>query len=165
MNSRRQPNPRIAPIAVLAAALAAGLGASTALAQQAGPGTDPTLLTAPTSAPGFQAGPCPWRQGQGRGGWNGTGDRVASQMDRMAWRLNLTADQKARLEPILRKREELRTAQRQAMRQEIAAILTPEQLTLFEQMGPGRGRGMGPGAAFGTAVPTPTPPSAPAGQP
>lgn len=145
-------------IAILAAT---GLATASALAQQASPGGNPTAVA--TTAPGSWPGPCPWASGQGRGGWNAPGDGVASQIDRMAWRLNLTAEQKAKLEPVLRKRDELRATQRQAMRQEIAAILTPEQLTQFERMGPGRGRGMGPGTAAG--VPAPTPAPAPAGQP
>lgn len=107
-------------------------------------------------APGYgadaQGAPCP-RGGWGRGSWNGPGDAVANRLDRMAWRLNLTEEQKAKLEPILRQRDELRRIQRQQMRDEIAAILTPEQLAEFEQMGPGRGgrmgRGMGPGMGGG----------------
>ena len=85
----------------------------------------------------------------GRGGWNDGGDRTANQLERMAWRLNLTPEQRAKLEPILRQRDEMRTVQRQAMRQEIAGILTPEQLAQFEQMGPGRGGWMGPGMGPG----------------
>ncbi len=115
------------------------LTAGTALAQQAGPGF----------GPGAQGGPCPRGQGMGRGGWNDGGDRAANQLERMAWRLNLTPEQKAKLEPILRQRDEMRTAQRQAMRQEIAGILTPEQLAQFERMGPGRGGPMGPGRGPG----------------
>lgn len=110
-----------------------------------------------------QAGPCPWGQGMGRGGWNDGGDRTASQLERMAWRLNLTQEQKAKLEPILRQRDEMRATQRQAMRQEIAAVLTPEQRAQFEQMGPGpggrmgrgMGRGMGPGGGQGWNAPAP----------
>lgn len=124
------------------------LAAGTTLAQQAVPGY----------GQGPQQGPCPWGQGTGRGGWNDSGDRTASQIERMAWRLNLTPAQKAELDPILRKRDELRTAQRQAMRQEIAGVLTPEQLAQFDQMGPGRGgrmgRGMGPGMGPGGNPPT-----------
>lgn len=133
------------------------LTAGTALAQQAGPGF----------GPGAQGGPCPRGQGMGRGAWNDGGDRAANQLERMAWRLNLTAEQKAKLEPILRQRDEMRTAQRQAMRQQIAGILTPEQRAQFEQMGPGRGGrmgrgpgpgrgpGMGQGGGQGWQVPTP----------
>ncbi len=131
----------------LIAILSAGalLAAGTTLAQQAGPG--------PGYGPGPQGGPCQRGGGMGRGGWNGDGDRVAAQLDRMAWRLNLTPEQKARLEPIVRQSQELRAAQRQAMRDEMAAVLTPEQLAQWDQMGPGRGgrmgRGFGPGGGQG----------------
>ena len=120
-----------------------------------------TTLAQPAEA--TQGFPCPRAQGMWPGGGNTTGAAAPSQLDRMAWRLNLTPEQQAKLEPILRQRDELRAAQRQAMRNEIAAILTPEQLALFDQMGPGRGgrmgRGMGPGGGPGWGNP------APAGQP
>lgn len=114
---------------------AAGLAAGTAVAQQPGYG------------PGF--GPC--ARAQGMGPWSnwGNGDWVQNRLDRMALRLNLSPEQKARLEPILRQRQELRMAQQASMRQDIAAILTPEQRAQFEQMGPGRGRGMGRGMGYG----------------
>jgi Spy/CpxP family protein refolding chaperone len=139
---------------LIVALLTAGLTASAALAQTAAPPEDP--VTAPT-VPGNWSGPCPRGMGDGRGRWNNGGDPVAGQLDRMTWRLNLTADQKARLEPILRKRDELRNAQRQAMREEVAAILTPEQITQFERMGPSRGGrmgGFGPGPG---SAPVPAP--------
>jgi Spy/CpxP family protein refolding chaperone len=124
---------------------AAGLAAGTALAQQPGYG------------PGY--GPC-WRaQGMGRGANGGSGDWVENRLDRMALRFNLNPEQKAKLEPILRQRQELRAIQQAAMRQDIAAILTPEQRAQFEQMGPGRGgwkgRGMGYGAGPGVTTPVP----------
>jgi Spy/CpxP family protein refolding chaperone len=128
---------------------AAGLAAGTAVAQQPGYG------------PGY--GPC-WRaQGMGRGANWDSGDWVQSRLDRMALRLNLTAEQKAKLEPILRQRQELRATQQAAMRQDIAAILTPEQRAQFEQIGPGRGGWMGRGAGYG-AGPGATSP-VPANQP
>ncbi|HSQ07889.1 MAG TPA: hypothetical protein VLM84_09390 [Chromatiaceae bacterium] len=82
----------------------------------------------------------------GGGAWNGDGDLVAAHLDPMARRLNLTSEQKAKLEPIIRQRQELRAAQRQAVRDEVAVILTPGQIAQFDQMGPGRG------AAWGAAL-------------
>ncbi len=97
--------------------------------------------------PGY--GPCARAQGMGpKPSW-GNGDWAQNRLDRMAMRLNLSPDQKAHLEPILRQRQELRAAQQAAMRQEIAAILTPEQRAQFEQMGPGQGRRMGRGMGYG----------------
>lgn len=128
---------------------AAGLAAGTALAQQPGYG------------PGY--GPCARAQGMGpRANW-GNGDWVQNRLDRMSQRLNLSPEQKARLEPILRQRQELRTAQQAAMREEISGILTPEQRTQFEQMGPGRGGRMGRGMGYGMGPGWSTP--APTGQP
>jgi Spy/CpxP family protein refolding chaperone len=111
----------------LIAMLSAGafLDAGSVLAQQADPGS--TQTPAPW--------PCP-RGGMGRGGWYGAGDRTQAHLERMAWRLNLTEEQKAKLEPILRQRDETRAARRQAMRNEIAAILTPDQVAQFDRMGP-----------------------------
>jgi hypothetical protein len=106
---------------------------------------------------------CPWAQGAPRGAAPATPsvDPVDVRLERMAARLNLTADQKARIEPILRERQALRLAQQQAMREQMARILTPDQLAQFDQMraqgGMGRGggprcggwRGFGPGAGYG----------------
>lgn len=147
-------------IAILSGgALLAGAGG--ALAQQSAPGYGPGY------GAGAQGAPCPRGGGKGSGRWNGGGDAVASHLDRMATRLNLTEEQKAKLEPILRQRDEMRRVQRQQMRDEVAAILTPEQLAQFEQMGRGRGgrmgRGMGPGMGQGGG-PSATPP-APVAQP
>lgn len=118
------------------------MAAGSSQAQPAGPGHGPGY------GPGAQGTPCP-RGGLGRGGWNSGSDPVAARLDRMGWRLSLSEEQKAKLEPILRQRQELRMAQRQQMRDAVAAILTPEQLAQFDHMGPGRGprmgRGMGPG--------------------
>jgi Spy/CpxP family protein refolding chaperone len=126
-------------IAILSTAIL--LAAGTATAQQSGPG------------PGPGSGPCTWGQGMGRRGgaerWADPDQAVEAQLERMTWRLNLTADQKARLEPILRERQEMRAAQRQAMRDQIAAVLTPEQLAQFDQMGPRRGGRMGAGRGPG----------------
>jgi Spy/CpxP family protein refolding chaperone len=129
------------------------MAAGSSLAQQAGPAYGSGY------GPGAQGAPCPRGGRMGPGGWNGSADPVAARLDRMAWRLNLTDAQKAKLEPILRQRQELRTAQRQQMRNEVAAILTPEQLAQFDQMGPGRGgrmgRAMGPGWNQGWNAPSP----------
>ena len=149
-------------IAILSGgALLAGAGNS--LAQQPAPGYGPGY------GAGAQGAPCPRGGGMGPGRWNGSGDAVASHLDRMAARLNLTEEQKAKLEPILRQRDEMRRAQRQQMRNEVAAILTPEQLAQFERMGPGRsgrmGRGMGPGLGQGMTPTTTSPASVPAPAP
>jgi Spy/CpxP family protein refolding chaperone len=129
------------------------MAAGNSMAQQAGPGYGPGY------GPGAQGFPCPRGGRMGPGAWNTGGDPVTTRLDRMAWRLNLTDAQKAKLEPILRQRQEIRTAQRQQMRHEVAAILTPAQLAQFDQMGPGRGgrmgRGMGPGWATGGNAPSP----------
>lgn len=97
--------------------------------------------------PGGGDGPAP-----GRGGGRMQRMDVSSRLDRMARRLNLTDDQKAKIRPILEEevgkvkevradtgltRQELRTKM-QAIRQEthdrIQAILTPEQQKIAEQM-------------------------------
>jgi Spy/CpxP family protein refolding chaperone len=132
---------------------AAGLAAGTAMAQQPGYG--------PGFGPGY--GPCARAQGMGPGANWGNGDWVQNRLDRMAMRLNLSPEQKTRLEPILRQRQELRTAQQAAMRQDIAAILTPEQRAQFEQVGPGRGRWMTRGMGYGAGPGATT--TAPANQP
>lgn len=138
-------------------------GAGSALAQQPAPGYGPGY------GAGAQGAPCPRGGGMGPGRWNGSGDAVVSHLDRMAARLNLTEEQKAKLEPILRQRDEMRRAQRQQMRNEVTAILTPEQLAQFERMGPGRsgrmGRGMGPGVGQGMTPTTTSPASVPAPAP
>jgi Spy/CpxP family protein refolding chaperone len=125
------------------------LASGSALAQQADPGY----------GQGPQQGPSPRGQGMDRTGKNDDGERPANQLERMTRRLDLTPEQKAKLEAILRQHEELRAAQREAMRKEVAAILTPEQLAKFEQKGPGRGgrmgRGMGSGGGQGRNAPVP----------
>jgi Spy/CpxP family protein refolding chaperone len=95
-------------------------------------------------------------------------DWAQARQDRMAWRLNLTNEQKAKLKPIFEQREALRTAQRQAMRNQLAEVLTPAQLAQWDQMrgqrsgtrrgrglcggqGSGSGPGYGPGSGFGPA--------------
>jgi Spy/CpxP family protein refolding chaperone len=88
------------------------------------------------------------------------GDWAQARLDRMAWRLNLTDEQKATLKPIFEEREAVRAAQREAMRKQLAAVLTPAQLAQWDQMrgqrsGPRRGRrpctgkGFGPGPGYG----------------
>jgi Spy/CpxP family protein refolding chaperone len=128
----------------LVAVLSTGafLDAGFALAQQTDPGNSPTPVP----------WPCP-RGGMGRGGWSAAGDRTQAHLDRMAWRLSLTAEQKAKLEPILRQREETRAAQRQAMRNEIAALLTPDQLAQFDRMGPGPVRTAAPAGGIPAVQP------------
>jgi Spy/CpxP family protein refolding chaperone len=89
-----------------------------------------------------------------------TVDWVQARLDRMAWRLNLTNEQKAKLKPIFEQRVALRTAQRQAMRNQLAEVLTPAQLAQWDQMrgqrsgmrrgrGPCTGQGFGPGTGYG----------------
>jgi Spy/CpxP family protein refolding chaperone len=90
-------------------------------------------------------------------------DWAQTRLDRMAWRLNLTEEQKAKLKPVLEERQALRTAQRAAMRNQLAQVLTPQQLVQFDQMrgqrgsrrfgaGPcgGGGPGFGRGGGYGT---------------
>jgi len=90
-------------------------------------------------------------------------DWVQARLDRMAWRFNLTDEQKAKLKPILEEREAQRIAQRQIMRKQLAEILTPAQLAQWDQMRgqrgwhrPGRrscgGKGFGPGPGYGTGM-------------
>jgi Spy/CpxP family protein refolding chaperone len=132
MNSFRTSN-RFLPITTIGIAV---LGATVALAQPPGygaaPGYGPPAKTAGTNV-----------------------DWAQARLDRMAWRFNLTAEQKAKLKPILEQRQALRTAQRQAMRNELAQILTPQQLAQWDQprgSRGGRGLGRGPcggGQAFG----------------
>jgi len=121
MNKIRAATLTLAAILSGAAALQAG----SVLAQQASPsvGQPPAPW------------PCP-RGGMGRGGWAAASDPTQAHLDRMAWRLGLTQEQKTKLEPIVRQQDQVRAAQRQAMRNEIAAILTPEQLAQFDRMGP-----------------------------
>jgi Spy/CpxP family protein refolding chaperone len=140
---------------VLAAAIGiAALAGAVALAQPTGYGPVPGYSPAAQSA-------------------NTNVDRVQARIDRMAWRLNLTDEQKAKLKPIFEERQALRIAQRKAMRDKLAQVLTPEQLTQWEQMrgpkggrrfgggpcrggkqgfGPGRGYGYGPGMGPGPGV-------------
>jgi Spy/CpxP family protein refolding chaperone len=96
-------------------------------------------------------------------------DWVQARLDRMAWRFNLTDEQKAKLKPILEEREALRTTQRQAMREKLAQVLTPAQLAQWDQMqarrgwhrggkfgrgpcGGGQGFGGGPGRGYGPGM-------------
>jgi len=122
----------------------------------------------PGFGPGAGYGPCggancPWAQGGAPRGPMNSGDPAQVKVERMAARLNLTAEQKAQIEPIIRERQEMRTAQQNAMREQVARILTPEQIAQFDQMraqrGGGRkgggggpcwgGSGSGPGAGYG----------------
>jgi Spy/CpxP family protein refolding chaperone len=113
----------------------AALAATIALAQPTGYG------------PGPGYGPQPQTTGS-------TVDWAQGRLDRMAWRLNLTNEQKAKLKPIFEQREALRTAQRQAMRNQLAEVLTPAQLAQWDQTrgqrsGTRRGRGLCGGQGFG----------------
>jgi len=88
-------------------------------------------------------------------------DWAQARLDRMAWRLNLTDEQKAKLKPIFEEKEALRAAQREAMRKQLAEVLTPEQLAQWDQTrgqrgggrrlgrGPCGGQGLGPGMGYG----------------
>jgi Spy/CpxP family protein refolding chaperone len=156
------------------AALALGLltaSASSAFAQPPGYG------------PGAGYGPCggancPWAQGGAPRGPMNAGDPAQAKVERMAARLNLTPEQKAQIEPIIRERQEMRTAQQNAMREQMARILTPEQIAQFDQMraqrgggrrgggggpcwggagfGPGAGYGYGPGMGYGPGASLPS---------
>jgi len=118
----------------------AALAATVALAQPPAPG--PAAGTGPAPPTGT------------------TPDWAQVRIDRMGWRLNLTPEQKAKLKPIFEQRQALRNAQRQAMRKQMAQILTPAQLAQWDQMraqrgwrrggGPCRGgQGFGPGRGYG----------------
>jgi Spy/CpxP family protein refolding chaperone len=107
--------------------------------------------------PGYGPGPGYGPMAQTAGS---SGDWAQARLDRMAWRLNLTGEQKAKLKPVFEEREALRTAQRRTMRNQLAELLTPAQLTQWDQMrgqrsgrrggrGPCRGQGFGPGRGYG----------------
>jgi len=110
---------------------------------------------------GYGPGPGYGRSAQSAGS---NVDWVQTRPDLTAWRLNLTHEQKAKLKPVFEQREALRTAQRQAMRNQVAEVLIPAQLAQWDQMrgqrsgtrrgcgpcsGQGSGTGYGPGTGFG----------------
>ncbi len=110
--------------------------------------------------PGYGPGPGYAPQAQTAGS---SVDWAQARLDRMAWRLNLTEEQKAKLKPIFEERQALRTAQRQAMRKQLAEVLTPAQLAQWDQMrgqrgsrrfgrGPCGGQGFGPGRGYGPGM-------------
>lgn len=146
-----------------AIALAMMTAAATAYAQPPGWGQGPDYQ--PRGGLGAN---CVRGQGFGPGaqtGQGGSDDWTAARIDRMGVRLNLSAEQKEKLTAIFRERQAMRNAQRQVMHDQIAAILTPEQLAQFDQMrgqggmgrrgggpgwgGPGPGAGPGPGPGSG----------------
>jgi Spy/CpxP family protein refolding chaperone len=140
MNRSSTAKRTLAATTIGIAALAATVAVAQPPAYSPGPGYGPTAQTAPAD----------WAQ---------------ARLDRMAWRLNLTEEQKAKLKPILEERQAFRTAQRAAMRNQLAQVLTPQQLAQFDQMrgqrgwrrfgggpcggGYGPGMGYGPGPGFG----------------
>ncbi len=68
--------------------------------------------------------------------WGGHGqgcEQRDSRIERMTERLDLSNDQEAQIRTILDEQREQQRAQRQAMRERIDAILTPEQLALRDQ--------------------------------
>lgn len=147
-----------------------------------------SAATAFAQGPGYGRGPgygpcgggfnCPWAQGGAPAAAPvaPSADPVKAKLDRMSLRLNLSPEQQAQLEPILRERQAMRAAQQQAMRDKMARILTPEQLAQFDQMraqggmgpggggrcGGGRGFGAGPGYGFGPGTGYGGRPAAPA---
>ena len=145
-------------------AIAIGLmtAASTAvLAQPPGWGYGPGYQQAPATA----ARPGP---GYGRGpGWGmpgAAGQSVSGRADYLADQLNLSADQKTRIQGILEEQRAMRAGMRGATHERIAAVLNEEQRAKLDQMrgsgkgrqgswggGPGMGRGMGygPGPGYG----------------
>jgi Spy/CpxP family protein refolding chaperone len=134
MNRLKTPKRTLVASAIGIAALAATI----ALAQPPGYGPGPGY-----ASPAQPAG--------------STGDWAQARLDRMAWRLNLTEEQKAELKPIFEEREALRAAQREAMRKQLAEVLTPAQLAQWDQMrgqrkGPRRGRGPCAGKGFGPGL-------------
>lgn len=70
---------------------------------------------------------------------------AAVKLERIAFRLNLSEDQKLEVGAILEEAQAERLAQRAATRERIAEVLTPEQRAMFEQRpGPGRAGRWGP---------------------
>ncbi|MEY6432407.1 hypothetical protein ABC977_08325 [Thioalkalicoccus limnaeus] len=70
---------------------------------------------------------------------------AAVRLDRIAFRLNLSEDQKHEVGSILEEAQAERLAQRAATRERIAEVLTPEQREMFEQWsGPRRAGRWGP---------------------
>ena len=115
------PKRTVLAVAIGIAALAGAVALAQPTGYGPGPGNNPAAQTASTDV-----------------------DRVQARIDRMAWRLNLTDEQKAKLKPIFEERQALRIAQRKAMRDKLAQVLTPEQLTQWEQKrGPKGGRHFG----------------------
>jgi Spy/CpxP family protein refolding chaperone len=115
--------------------------------------------------PGYPAGPGYGPPTQSTGN---AVDWAQARLDRMAWRLNLTDEQKAKLKPVFEQRKALRTVQRQAVRNQLSEVLTPAQLAQWDQVrgkrsgtrrvrgtcvgqGFGPGSGYGPGTGFGPA--------------
>ena len=117
--------------------------------------------------------PPPPEHGRGPGGPGGPGGRGGPTIEMITERLGLTADQQAKIGPILQqareqgqaiwndqsltpdqKREKGRVL-RETNRKAIAALLTPEQLAKFKEM---RGRGHRDGDG---QQPPPPPPPAP----
>jgi Spy/CpxP family protein refolding chaperone len=112
-----------------------------ALAASAMGGAALAATIALAQPPGYGPGPGYGPPAQTAGG---NADWVAARLDRMGWGLGLTAEQKAQLKPILEERLAMRSAQREAMRKQLAQILTPAQLAHWDQMRGQRGRGRGP---------------------
>jgi Spy/CpxP family protein refolding chaperone len=72
-------------------------------------------------------------------------DPVAMEMQMMSRRLNLTEDQKAKIQPILQNQQQQIEQIRQSTRDQIKQILTPEQVALL-------GKGPGPKGMRGNPV-------------
>jgi len=126
---------------LVASAIGIGaLAATIALAQTPGDGAGPGYGP-PAQAAGSNA------------------DWAQTRLERIAWRLNLTEEQKVKLKPIFEEQAATRAAQREAMRTKVAGVLTPAQLAQWDQMrGPkGRrepcgGKGFGPGRGYGQGM-------------
>jgi len=68
--------------------------------------------------------------GKGPGHFGGPGDRV----ERLATRLDLTADQKTKLEEIFKREHEKFKAIHQETNQEIQGVLSADQMTKYEEL-------------------------------
>ena len=117
--------------------------------------------------------PGPGMGGGGRGpGWGGAGGGIDSHLDRMSAMLGLTPEQQVEIRAILECQQATRQALQQAMREQVDAVLTPEQRAQHSQLmqggggpggrygggcGLGRGAGPGGGPGLGAGVPPANP--------
>ena len=103
-----------------------------------------TLVVTPAFAqpPGSEFG-----AGYGRGPMGGQGgdlsELIARRLDHLDRQLNLSEEQRTRIEGILEEQMARGKGARGETRERIAAVLTDQQRDQFEQMRPPRGKGSG----------------------